>query len=67
MLLNNDWHLILKPKILHLDNGWKFRNKVIKNYLNENNIDNIIEVPYNSQYQGAVEEFNKTIKIFDIN
>ena len=38
----------------------------MKNYLKENNINNIIEGPYNSQHQGAVEAFNKTIKIFDI-
>ena len=56
----------LKPKMLHLDNGWKFRNKVIQNSLKENNIDYIIEGPYNSQHQGAVESFNKAIKIFDI-
>ena len=58
--------VLLKPKILHLDNGWKFRNKVIQNSLKENNIDYIIEGLYNSQHQGAVESFNKAIKIFDI-
>ena len=31
-----------------------------------NNIDHIIEGPYNSQHQGVVELFNKTFKIFDI-
>ena len=56
----------LKPKMLHLDIGWKFRNKVIQNCLKENNIDYIIEGHYNSQHQGAVESFNKAIKIFDI-
>ena len=56
----------LKPKMLHLDNGWKFRNKVIQNCIKENNIDYIIEGPYNSQHQGAVEALNKTFKIFDI-
>ena len=56
----------LKQKILHLDNGWKFRNKVMENYLKENNNDLIIGDLYYSQHQGAVEAFNKTIKIFDI-
>ena len=56
----------LKPKILHLDNGGEFRNKVMENYLNENNIDHINECPCNSQHKGAVEVFNKTFKIFDI-
>ena len=56
----------LKPKMLHLDNGWKFRNKMIQDCLKENNIDYIIEGPYNSQNQGADESFNKAIKIFDI-
>ena len=36
------------------------------NYLKENNIDNIIEGPYNSQHRGAVDALNKTFKIFDI-
>ena len=56
----------LKLKMLHLDNGWKFRNKVIQNCLKENNIYYIIEGPYNLQHQGADESFNKAIKIFDI-
>ena len=56
----------LKQKILYLDNGWKFRNKVMENYLKEKNIDHIIEGPYNSQHQWAVEAFNKTFKIFYI-
>ena len=38
----------------------------MENYLKENIIDHIIEGPYNSQHQGAVEAFNKTFKIFDI-
>ena len=54
----------LKPKILHLDNGGEFRNKVIENYLKENNIDHITGGPYNPQHQGAVEAFNKTIQDF---
>ena len=55
-----------KTKNLYLDNGEEFRNKLIENYLKENNIDHIIEGPYNSQLQGAVEALNKTFKIFDI-
>ena len=38
----------------------------MENYLKENNIDRIIEGPYNSQHQGFVEAINKTIRIFDI-
>ena len=56
----------LKQKILHLDNGEELRNKVMKNDLKQNNVDHIIGGPYNSQHQGAVKSFNKTIKIFDI-
>ena len=37
----------LKQKILHLDNGEEFRNKVMENYLKENNVDHIIKGPYN--------------------
>ena len=39
---------------------------MVENYLKENNNEHIIGGPYNSQYQGAVEAFNKTIKMFDI-
>ena len=42
--------ILLKIKNLHLDNGEEFRNKVMENYLKENNIDHIIEGPYNSQH-----------------
>ena len=59
-------YILFKTKNLHLDNGEEFRNKVMENYLKENNIDHIIEDPYNSQHQGAVEAFYKTFKIFDI-
>ena len=38
----------------------------MENYLKVNNIDHITKDPYNSQHQGAVKAFNKTIKIFDI-
>ena len=57
---------ILFKKKLHLDNGEEFRNKEIENYLKENNIDHIIEGPYYSQHQGAVEAFNNTFNIFYI-
>ena len=57
-------YLILKK--IHLYYGWKFRYKEMENYLKENYIDHIIGGPYNSQHQGVVEAFNKTIKIFDI-
>ena len=59
-------YTLFKTKNLHLDNGEEFRNKVIESYLKENNINHIIESPYNSQHQGAVKAFNKTFKIFDI-
>ena len=59
-------YILFKTKNLHLDNGEEFRNKVMENYLKENNIDHIIEGSYNSQHQGAVETLNKTFKIFDI-
>ena len=64
VLLNNDWHLIYNKIILGTANGGVFRNKVIKNYLKENNIDHITGGPYNLQHQGAVEAFNKTIQDF---
>ena len=56
----------LKPNILHLDNGWKFRNKVMQNCLKENNIDHITWGTFNPQHQVADEAFNKAIQDFDI-
>ena len=38
--------ILFKTKKLHLDNGEEFRNKVMENYLKENNIDRIIEGTY---------------------
>ena len=43
-------YILFKTKNLHLDNGEEFRNKVMENYLKENNIDHIIEGPHNSQH-----------------
>ena len=54
----------LKPKILDTDNSGEFWNKVMEIYLNENNIEHITGYPYNTQHQGAVEAFNKTIRDF---
>ena len=59
-------YILFKTKNVHLDNGEEFRNKVMEIIWKENNIDHIIEGHYNSQHQGAVEELNKTFKIFDI-
>ena len=56
----------LKPKILDTDNGGEFWNKMMENYLKENNIDHITGGLYNPQHQGAVEAFNKTIRDFFI-
>ena len=56
----------LKPKILYTDTGGEFKNKVIENYLKENNINHIIGGPYNPQHQGAVEAFKSYSRFFDI-
>ena len=57
----------LKPKILHTDNGGEFRDLVVTIYLKENNINHITRCLYNTQHQGVVEVFNKTIQdFFDI-
>ena len=58
--------ILFKTKKLHLNNGWKSRNKVKENYLKENNIVHNIGGPYYPQHHGVVKAFNKTIKIFDI-
>ena len=51
--------ILFKTKNLHLDNGEEFRNKVMENYLKENNIDHIIEGPYNSQHQEPLKHLIK--------
>ena len=58
--------ILFKTKNLHLDHGWRFRNKVMENYLKENNIDHITGDPYYPRHQGVVKALNKNIKIFDI-
>ena len=55
----------LKPKFLYIDNGEEFLNKVMENYLKQNNIDHITGGPYNHpQHQWAVERLVKLFKIF---
>ena len=56
----------LKSIILHLDNGWKFRNKVMENYLKENNIDLIKGGPYYPQIKKPLKRLIKLFKIFMI-
>ena len=37
-------YILFKTKNLHFDNGEEFRNKVMENYLKENNIDTLSKV-----------------------
>ena len=62
VLSNNDQHLILF--YLHTGNGGEFKNKMMENYLKENNIDHITIGLYNPKHQEAVEVFYKTIQDF---
>ena len=44
------------------DNGKKFVNQKVENYLSKNNIKFIHGRPYHLQSQGSVEAFNKYIQ-----
>ena len=50
--------------MLHTDNGNKFVNELLTNWLEKRNIKHILRVKYHPQSQGAVENFNKTIQKF---
>ena len=50
------------PEEIGSDNGKEFKNKLIENYLEENNIKFIHGAPYNPHSQGVVERFHQTIK-----
>ena len=57
-------NILFKTKKIAHNNGWEFRNKVMENYLKENNIEHITGGPYNLQHQIAIKAFNKTIQEF---
>ena len=52
------------PTILQTDNGADFKNKTMKQFCQENNIQQVYVVPYNPQHQGAIEAFNRTVQEF---
>ena len=51
-----------KPKSLGSDNGREFKNKLIEDYLKNNNIKFVHGFPYKPNSQGVVEIVHKTIK-----
>ena len=44
------------PEEMGSDNGKKFKNILIENYLNENNVNFIHGAPYNPHSQGVVKD-----------
>ena len=50
------------PKSVSADNGKEFKNKLISDYLSENNIHYVHGLPYNPHSQGVCERVHKTIK-----
>ena len=50
------------PKILQTDNGGEFKNNIIENFCNENNIKLIHSSPYHPQTNGSVEATHKEIQ-----
>ena len=50
------------PEEIGSDNGKEFKNELIENYLNENDIKFIHGAPYNPHSQGVVERFHQTLK-----
>ena len=51
------------PEKFGTDNGKEFSNKLLSNYLKENNIKFIQGKAYNPHWQGSVERLQRTIKI----
>ena len=51
-----------KPKYLYTDNGCKFKNNLLDNYCNENEIIYNYSKPYTPRSAGAVEAVHKQIK-----
>ena len=54
----------MPPEILHIDNGAKFKNKLIKSYWEGKGIYFVNGTPGHPQSQGAIEAFNKTVQNF---
>ena len=54
----------MPPKILHIDNGAEFKNKLIKSYWEGKGINFVNGTPGHPQSQGAIEAFNKTVQNF---
>ena len=54
----------IPPKILHTDNGAKFKNKLIKSYWEGKGIYFVNGTLEHPQSQGAIEAFNKTVQNF---
>ena len=50
--------------ILQTDNGAELKNKIINQFCTERNVQQIYEVTYYPQHQGAVEAFNRTAQDF---
>ena len=49
-------------KILQVDNGTEFKNKILETYCNNNNIKLVHSSPYHPQTKGVVEVAHKEIK-----
>ena len=56
-----------KPKILQVDNGGEFDNRIIKNYCTDNNIIIVHSSPYHPQTNGACEATHKEIRKYICN
>ena len=50
------------PKSIGTDNGREFKNILLKNYMDDNNIKYITGLPYKPHSQGVCERVHKTIK-----
>ena len=50
------------PKSIGTDNYREFKNKLLRDYMNENKIKYITGLPYKPHSQGVCERLHKTIK-----
>ena len=53
-----------KPGMIQSDNGGKFNNDLMKDFLKHQGVENVRGYPYHPQSQGAVEGFNGTVRNF---
>ena len=53
-----------KPKIIQTDNGKEFKNRLLENYLEENEIKHVSSRPHHPQTNGCIERYHREVHKF---